>query len=55
MRLDMEGIKFFWNLIGWNPFNTWRTLKVWYGRARGKMDSDWYEFVLPEENEELRR
>ncbi len=46
----------FWlSLFAWNPVNTWNILRAYYRRATGHMDNDWYEHVLPESNEKLRK
>ncbi len=46
----------FWlGILAWNPVNTWNTLKTYYRRATGKLDNDWFEFVLPQSNAQLRR
>ena len=46
--------KFWLDLFAWNPLATWDTLKLYYGRATGRMDNEWYEFVLPESDAKLR-
>ena len=46
----------FWlGSFAWNPVQTWLTLKRYYQRAMGRMDNDWYDYVLPESNAQLRR
>ncbi len=46
----------FWlNLFAWNPVMTWNTLKTYYRRASGQLDNEWFEFVIPENNDQLRR
>ncbi len=47
--------KFWLSLFAWNPVGTWTASRNYFSRALGKMDNAWYEFVLPEENERLRR
>jgi fatty acid desaturase len=54
-RFSFKDWKFWLALFAWNPLNTWNTFKTYYKRATGKLDSDWYEFVLPEVNADLRR
>jgi fatty acid desaturase len=46
----------FWlGVFAWNPVETWKLLRFYYRRATGRMDNEWFEFVLPESNEKLRR
>jgi fatty acid desaturase len=47
--------RFWLSMFGWHPMATWYTIKVYVERAMGKMDNQWYEFVMPEDNEALRR
>ena len=54
-RFSFKDWKFWLGLFGWNPLATWNALKIYYKRATGKLDNQWYEFVLPAENEQLRR
>ena len=42
-------------LLAWNPLLTWLRLKTTWRHARGEIDGDWYNHVLPESNEPLRR
>jgi fatty acid desaturase len=54
-RFSFKDWRFWLGLFAWNPLNTYNVIKIYYRRATGKMDNDWYQFVLPEENAELRR
>ncbi len=54
-RLSLKDWQFWLGLFAWNPVQTWNTLKIYYRRATGHMDNDWYEFVVPESDEKLRR
>jgi len=54
-RLSFKDWRFWLSLFAWNPLNTWNTLKVYARRARGRMDNEWFEFIMPEEDRELRR
>jgi len=54
-RFSFQDWKFWLGLFGWNPLTTWNTLKLYYRRATGKLDNQWWEFVLPAENVQLRR
>jgi fatty acid desaturase len=54
-KFTFQDWKFWLSLFAWNPLTTWNTWKVWIQRARGKLDGDWYEHVIPESNPELRR
>ena len=53
--LDFKNWKFWLSIFFWNPEATWYAIKVYSRRARGRMDNDWYEFLMPEKNEKLRR
>ncbi len=45
----------FWlRLFAWDPQSTWDVLKIYAKRATGRMDNEWYEFVLPECDRGLR-
>jgi len=54
-KFSFKDWEFWLQIFAWNPLGTWRTLKAYYKRATGHMDNGWYEFVMPEENEKLRR
>ncbi len=46
----------FWlGVLAWNPVQTGRVLRTYWRRAWGKLDSEWYEFVMPSTNPQLRR
>jgi len=53
--LSLGNWRFWLGLIAWNPAVTWNTLRTYYRRATGRMDNDWFEFVLPENDAKLRR
>ena len=42
-------------LLAWDPRNTWQRLALTWRHARGDVQGDWYRYVLPEEDHELRR
>ena len=54
-KMTFSDWRFWLGLLAWNPGNTWFTLKTYYRRATGHLDNDWFEFVLPESNIQLRR
>ena len=54
-KLSIKDWQFWLGLLAWNPVQTWKTLQTYYRRATGRMDNAWWEFVLPESNEKLRR
>ncbi len=54
-KISLEDWRFWLGLFAWNPEQTWKTIRTCYRRATGHVDNAWYEFVLPEENEKLRR
>ena len=53
--LSLKDWQFWLGLVGWNPVATWKTIRTYWRRATGHMDNEWFEFVLPESNEKLRR
>jgi fatty acid desaturase len=53
--MSFKDWKFWSALIAWNPIGTFNLWKVWIKRAMGRMDNDWYSFVMPEDNAKLRR
>jgi len=54
-QMSLKDWKFWLSLFAWNPQGTWNAFKVYYKRATGKLDNDWFEFVMPESNKEIRR
>jgi len=54
-KLSLREWQFWLGLFAWNPVWIWNLFKTYYRRATGKMDNDWYEFLMPGENEKLRR
>jgi len=54
-ELSFKDWKFWLGLVAWNPQNTWNVWKAFYQRARGRIEGDWYQQVLPETNQRLRR
>ncbi|MCG3149389.1 MAG: hypothetical protein PCFJNLEI_02850 [Verrucomicrobiae bacterium] len=54
-RFTFKDWQFWLGLFAWNPLTTWNTLKLYCRRAAGKLDNQWWEFVLPAENATLRR
>ena len=54
-RFSFKDWQFWLGMFGWNFVFTWKTIQTYYRRATGRLDNDWYEFVLPEANEKLRR
>ena len=54
-KLSFKDWRFWLGLFAWNPESTWKVIQIYYRRATGRLDNDWFEFVLPEENEKLRR
>jgi fatty acid desaturase len=54
-RLSFKDSLFWLGMFAWNPVHTWNTLRTYYRRATGRMDNDWYEFLMPENNEKIRR
>jgi len=54
-RFSFKDWQFWLGMFAWNPVFTWNTIRTYYRRATGRLDNDWYQFVLPEANEKLRR
>jgi len=54
-RLSFKDWKFWLGLFAWNPLTTWGKWKAYYQHATGRIEDDWYLFVLPETNQKLRR
>ena len=60
-KLDINGIIFFYNLLGINPKAIWHTLKMWTLAALGDSTKssffglEWMAKLIPAENEKLRR
>ncbi len=54
-KISLKDWQFWLGLLAWNPVGTWQRLRTYYRRATGHLDNDWFEFVLPESNERLRR
>ena len=53
-KLVFRDWRFWLGLLAWNPWTTWDLLTFYAKRATGRMDNEWYEFVLPENNAKLR-
>jgi fatty acid desaturase len=54
-KFTFKDWKFWLGLFAWNPWNTWKVIKTYYRRATGRLDNDWFEFVMPASNQPLRR
>ena len=55
VKFTFRDWQFWLRLFAWNPLHTWALLKLYFKRAIGRMDNEWYEFVMPEGNVRLRR
>lgn len=53
--LNFKNWRFWLGILAWNPQGFWNTLKAYARRARGHIDGDWYQHILPESKPELRR
>ena len=53
-RFTFKDWQFWLGLFGWNPVATWKTLVTYFKRATGRLDNEWYEFLMPENNKQLR-
>ena len=54
-KLSFKNWQFWIGILFWNPVGLWNVLKSYYLRATGKLDNEWFEFVMPEENQKIRR
>ncbi len=54
-KFTFKDWRFWTDLLAWNPLQTWDILKSYTKRAFGKMDNEWYEFIMPESDAKLRR
>ena len=54
-KFTFKDWRFWLGLFAWNPESTWKVIQTYYRRATGRLDNEWFEFVLPETNEKLRR
>jgi len=54
-KFTFKDWKFWADLFAWNPLQTWNLLKLYAKRATGQMDSEWYDFIMPESDTKLRR
>ncbi|HEX4086830.1 MAG TPA: fatty acid desaturase [Chthoniobacteraceae bacterium] len=54
-KLSVKDWRFWLGLLAWNPLGTWNTLGNYWSRAMGRLDNEWFEFLMPEENKKLRR
>ena len=55
LRFSLSRWQIWLGLLAWNPRNTWGRIKLLVRHARGDIRGEWYQHVLPEANEELRR
>ena len=54
-KLTLKDWQFWLGLVAWNPVATWKLLKAFGERSVGRIEGDWYQYILPETNTELRR
>ena len=54
VKLTLKDWRFWLRLFAWDPLSTWDLLKLYAGRATGRMDNEWYAFVIPESDGKLR-
>jgi len=55
LKYPLSDWQFWLRLVAWHPMDTYNLWKTFYRRARGHVDGDWLQYVLPEENATLRR
>jgi len=54
-EMNFKDWKFWLSILFWNWFATKDAIKIYFRRARGIVDNDWYEFLMPEKNQAVRR
>ncbi len=54
-HMNFKDWKFWLGIFFWNWNGTRYAIKTYFRRARGIMDNEWAEFLMPEKNEALRR
>lgn len=54
-KITFKDWQFWLGIFAWNPVQTAKTIRTYYRRATGRLDNEWFEFVLPENNQDLRR
>ena len=55
VRFSLRQWRVWLGLLAWNPQVTWQRLQLTWRHAKGEVSGDWYEYVLPEQDVELRR
>lgn len=55
MFLTLKEWRFWLGTFAYNPKQTWVTIRVYWRRAFGNLKSPWYRYILPEEDDALRR
>ncbi|MCY4655757.1 MAG: fatty acid desaturase [Gammaproteobacteria bacterium] len=55
IRFSVRKWRVWLGLLAWSPKNTWLRLKLVWRHAKGEVRGEWYEHVLPEKDELLRR
>ena len=54
-KFSFRDWRFWLGQFAWNPEYTWKTIQTYCRRAAGHLDNEWFEFVLPEANQKLRK
>ncbi|MDA1074762.1 MAG: fatty acid desaturase [Proteobacteria bacterium] len=54
VKFSLKRFSVWLGLFAWNPSATWQRLKTTWRHANGKLQGDWYQYVLPESNARLR-
>jgi fatty acid desaturase len=55
VRFSLKRWRVWLGLLAWNPQASWERLKLVWRHAHGDVRGDWYNHVLPESNQTLRR
>ena len=55
VRFSLKNWRTWLALLAWDPRITWARLKLWWEHANGRVHGSWYEYVLPEADQNLRR
>ena len=54
-KFTFKDWQFWLGLFAWNPVYIWGVMRTYWRRSMGRLDNDWFELVLTEDNAKLRR
>ena len=55
LRFSLRSRRFWLTMFAFYPPDAWAKLRTVWRHARGRIDGDWYNHVIPESNADLRR